>query len=86
MIFSAAAFAQPGSEIYLFDLHERKETVSIENGKNITNHKGYDTQPFFHFSEPLYADTLAREFNLIEPENAMKWGAIRPAQARMMAG
>jgi endo-1,4-beta-xylanase len=26
-----------------------------------------------HFSEPEYADTLAREFNMVEPENAMKW-------------
>lgn len=32
-----------------------------------------------HFlSEPDYASTLAREFNMIEPENAMKWAAIRP--------
>jgi endo-1,4-beta-xylanase len=30
------------------------------------------------FSEPAYATTLAREFNMIEAENAMKWGAIRP--------
>jgi endo-1,4-beta-xylanase len=30
------------------------------------------------FAEPEYAATLAREFNMIEAENAMKWGAIRP--------
>jgi endo-1,4-beta-xylanase len=30
------------------------------------------------FTEALYAATLAREFNMVEPENAMKWGAIRP--------
>lgn len=29
-------------------------------------------------SEPLYASVLAREFNMVEGENAMKWGAIRP--------
>lgn len=29
------------------------------------------------FNEVPYAATLAREFNMIEPENAMKWGAIR---------
>ena len=33
-------------------------------------------------SEPPYAATLAREFNLVEPENAMKWGAIRPTRDR----
>jgi endo-1,4-beta-xylanase len=30
------------------------------------------------FAEQPYASTLAREFNMLEPENAMKWGAIRP--------
>ena len=30
------------------------------------------------FSEPSYATTLAREFNLLEPENAMKWFDLRP--------
>jgi endo-1,4-beta-xylanase len=32
------------------------------------------------FSEPLYASTLAREFNMLEAENVMKWGGIRPNQ------
>src|SRR4051794_7413517 len=30
------------------------------------------------FGEAPYTETIAREFNMIEPENAMKWGAIRP--------
>jgi len=30
------------------------------------------------FSEAQYASTLAREFNMIEAENVMKWGTIRP--------
>jgi endo-1,4-beta-xylanase len=29
------------------------------------------------FTEEAYAATLAREFNMIEPENVMKWGTIR---------
>ncbi len=32
------------------------------------------------FSEASYTSTLAREFNMVEPENVMKWGAIRPSQ------
>ncbi len=32
-----------------------------------------------HFSEPDYAGTLAREFNMVEPENAMKWALTEPA-------
>ena len=30
------------------------------------------------FSEPAYAVTLAREFNMVEPEDAMKWWIVRP--------
>jgi hypothetical protein len=45
--------AQTGSEIYLFDLKINGSQLSITNGKNITNHKGYDNQPFFHPSQPL---------------------------------
>ncbi len=33
-------------------------------------------------SEPAYAETLAREFNQAEPENAMKFGPIHPARDR----
>ena len=29
------------------------------------------------FKEEAYAATLAREFNMIEPENVMKWGVVR---------
>ena len=32
------------------------------------------------FNESSYTETLAREFNLVEPENVMKWGTIRPTQ------
>jgi endo-1,4-beta-xylanase len=31
-----------------------------------------------YLSEEAYTSTLAREFNMIEPEDAMKWTAIRP--------
>ncbi len=30
------------------------------------------------FSEPAYASTLAREFNMLEPEDALKWEVLRP--------
>lgn len=29
------------------------------------------------FSEAAYSDTLAREFNMVEPEDAMKWWTLR---------
>lgn len=40
--------AQPGTEIYLFDVKTKKDKISLYNPKNITNRKGYDNQPFFH--------------------------------------
>ena len=30
-------------------------------------------------TEPSYATTLAREFNMLEPENILKWEAVHPA-------
>lgn len=47
------SFGQAGSEIYLFDMKIINGQVIISNGKNITNHKGYDNQPFFHPSKPV---------------------------------
>jgi hypothetical protein len=47
------SFGQAGSEIFLFDLKITKEQVIISGGINITNHKGYDNQPFFHPSLPV---------------------------------
>jgi Tol biopolymer transport system component len=44
---------QAGSEIYLFDLSVKNGQVVISNGVNITNHKGYDNQPYFHPSKPV---------------------------------
>ena len=29
-------------------------------------------------TEPAYASTLAREFNMLEPEDVMKWEVVRP--------
>jgi endo-1,4-beta-xylanase len=31
-------------------------------------------------SEPAYASTLAREFNMLEPEDALKWEVVHPAR------
>lgn len=39
---------------------------------------GAAAQPTY-FDDPVYTAILAQEFNLITPENAMKWDAIHPA-------
>jgi len=31
-----------------------------------------------YLSQPAYASTLAREFDMVEPEDALKWTALRP--------
>lgn len=48
-----SANAQTGSEILLFDLSIKKGAVTLSKPKNISNHKGYDNQPFFHPSKPI---------------------------------
>src|SRR5258706_16362451 len=53
LLVSLNAFSQAGSEIFLFDLRLRKDNVLADNPKNITNHKGYDNQPFFHIDKPV---------------------------------
>ncbi|HTF16951.1 MAG TPA: hypothetical protein VK658_02700 [Chryseolinea sp.] len=42
------AFAQPATEVVLFDLVHSGENLIATNGSNISAHKGYDNQPFFH--------------------------------------
>jgi len=64
LCISTFSLAQPASEIYLFDLTMKKNKASVSRAKNISNHKGYDNQPFFHPNDPvLYytqADTSGR--------------------------
>ncbi len=33
-----------------------------------------------YLSEPAYTSTLSREFNMLEPEDAMKWAVLRPEE------
>lgn len=39
---------------------------------------GTAVRPTLLLSEPAYARTLAREFNMVEAEDAMKWRTLRP--------
>src|SRR5690349_9591484 len=43
----------PGNEIYLFDLTKRKNDFVLSGAENVTNHPGYDNQPFFHPNKPI---------------------------------
>ena len=52
-ISCTASFAQTGSEIFLFDVTEKKGKLILSNPQNVTNHVGYDNQPSFHSDEPI---------------------------------
>ena len=62
LLLSLPVFAksQTGSEIYLFDLKMINNEPVLSNPVNITNHKGYDNQPFFH---PLTHTIYYSSFN-----------------------
>jgi hypothetical protein len=51
----------PGSEIYLFDLKYGKDQLVLSNPKNVTNHPGYDNQPFFHPDKSILYFASANE-------------------------
>ncbi len=53
MLFPYFCSAQQGNEIYLFDMKVQKNKIILSNPQNITQHRGYDNQPFFHPSKPI---------------------------------
>lgn len=57
----SAAYAQSGSEVYLFDLKTKKGKITLSNPQNVTNHPGYDNQPSFHIDEPILYFTSFNE-------------------------
>jgi hypothetical protein len=46
-------YSQSGSEIFLMEMKVKKGHVILKTPRNITNHKGYDNQPFFHTQKSL---------------------------------
>lgn len=54
--FGLAQSPPPGTDIFVFDLKEKKGKIRLSKGKNITNRKGYDNQPaFFNNDHILYS-------------------------------
>ena len=45
---SSTIIAQTNTEIHLFDIELSGENYKLTNGKNISNNKGYDSQPYFY--------------------------------------
>lgn len=62
LVCPLALLAQTGSEIFLLDLKIKKDKATISNPRNITNHPGYDNQPYFHPSgEYIYFSSFDDE-------------------------
>ena len=72
-LFCAASAAEAAAQ----SLRERADRAGVLVGAAV--------EPRL-LSEPEYAATLAREFNMIEAENAMKWGALRPSRNKFNFG
>lgn len=48
LFVSSIITAQINTEVHVFDISKIGENYILENGKNISNNKGYDSQPFFY--------------------------------------
>lgn len=48
LLLPLISFSQADTEIYLFDLQKKGTEWKVLNGKNISNNKGYDSQPSFY--------------------------------------
>jgi hypothetical protein len=59
LVSTTIAQPPPGNEIYVFDLSLKKEKIQLTNLQNITNHLGYDNQPYFHPDKTLIYYTSA---------------------------
>lgn len=48
LFISSISLAQTNTEIHIFDIKEVNEKWLVNNGKNISNNPGYDSQPHFY--------------------------------------
>ncbi|HUS00976.1 MAG TPA: hypothetical protein VMY77_04580, partial [Chitinophagaceae bacterium] len=55
VFFQLSAFAQTGTDIILFDVTISAKGITLSNPVNITDHKGYDNQPFFYKTGIYYS-------------------------------
>lgn len=64
-LISLIAYAQPSTEIYVFDLILTGDKVVLSNPKNISNNEGYDNQPsFLNDNAVLFASTRSDQTDI----------------------
>lgn len=78
LLFSCSAFAQnfPETEIFLFSINTENNGFSIQNGRLISQNKGYNNQPSFYDNEHLIysgirkGETDIAQYNLQNSETS----------------
>ncbi|RAJ27825.1 hypothetical protein LX77_00399 [Gelidibacter algens] len=67
LILPIFLFAQPNTEVFLFDLKTEKDNFQLSNFKNISNNEGYDNQPSFMDNKTLlYAGTRNSQTDIVK--------------------
>ncbi|RIA10151.1 hypothetical protein OE09_2004 [Flavobacteriaceae bacterium MAR_2010_72] len=70
-------FAQPNTEVFLFDISQDHQTLKLSNFKNVSNNEGYDNQPSFLDDHTLlYAATRNGQTDILEynlSNNSKRW-------------
>jgi hypothetical protein len=61
LIIPIWVLSQEGSEIFLLNMQVKGKAITLSNPVNVTNHKGYDNQPFFAPKESLLYFTSNRD-------------------------
>lgn len=66
-LITISAFAQTNTEVYLFDLVKTDSTYQLVNKKNISNSKGYDSQPHFYDNNTLlFSSTRIEQTDIVK--------------------
>lgn len=53
LLIGFSAFSQANTEVYLFDIVKDDKGYSLQNKKNVSENKGYDSQPHFYDNHTL---------------------------------
>ena len=66
-IFSFTIYAQPNTDVFLFDLNTENGKFELSNMKNISNSEGYDNQPsFLDNNTILYAGSRNGQTDIVK--------------------
>lgn len=65
ILAATLTYAQPNTEIYLFDIGEKEGKIELSNLRNISNNEGYDNQPsFYDDNTVLFSSTRNRQTDI----------------------